>query len=50
VETFPLILDVPNLRLEGETLLTTDANGLPTGFIVSTSTQIVAKPALAGAQ
>ena len=50
VETLPLVLDVPNLRLEGETSLTTDANGLPTGFVASTGTQIIAKPALAGAQ
>ena len=50
VETLPLILDVPNLRLEGETMLTTDANGLPTGFVAWTATQLIAKPALAGAQ
>jgi hypothetical protein len=50
VETWPLILDIPNLRLEGETTLTTDTNGLPTGFIASTGTQLIAKPALTGVQ
>jgi len=46
VETWPLILDVPNLSLEGETSLTTDGNGLPTGFVDSSATKLVAKPAL----
>src|SRR5260370_41449565 len=36
VETLPLILDVPNMRLEGGTTLTTDGQGLPTGFVDST--------------
>jgi hypothetical protein len=50
VEEWPLILDVPNLRLEGDTSLTVDASGLPTGFVDSTETRLVAKPPLAGVQ
>ena len=50
VEKLPLILDVPNLRLEGETTLTTDGNGLPIGFVDSTETRLIAQPALAGVQ
>jgi hypothetical protein len=50
VETLPLILDIPNLQLEGETTLTMDANGVPTGFVGSGSTQLLAKPALSGVQ
>src|SRR5215813_15510851 len=50
VETLPFVLDVPNLQLEGETTLTSDANGLPTGFVASTGTQLMAKPALVGVQ
>lgn len=50
VEAFPLILDVPNLRLEGETTLMTDGDGLPTGLIDSGETRLVAKPPLAAEQ
>lgn len=50
VETLPLILDVPKLRLEGGTSLTTDGKGLPTGFVDSTQTRLTAKPPLAGLQ
>jgi len=49
VEAFPLILDVPNLRLDGATILLTDEHGLPTGLIAS-ETRLVAKPPLTGLQ
>jgi len=50
VKKLPLILDVPNLRLEGETILTTDGNGLPIGFVDPTETRLIAQPPLAGVQ
>ena len=49
-ETLPLILDVPNLRLKGETNLITDDQGLPTGFVHQTETQLIAYPPVTGVQ
>lgn len=48
-EALPLILDVANLELRGETVLTFDASGLPTGFVSGTETMLTASPALMGA-
>src|SRR5258706_12864999 len=48
VETLPIVLDVPNMRLEGATVLATDSRGIPTGSVNAAETRIVAKPALAG--
>lgn len=47
-ESLPLILDVPNLELRGETVLTFDTQGLPTGFEKGTETMLVASPTLTG--
>ena len=49
-ETLPLILDVPNLRLQGATSLNIDVDGLPTSSATSTETRIIAKPPLTGEQ
>src|SRR5260221_6695637 len=48
VETLPIVLDVPNMRLEGAPVLTTDSNGIPTGPVNAAETPIGSKPALAG--
>jgi hypothetical protein len=48
IEALPLYLDVPNLVLHGETILTDDADGLPTGFVHGTETTLVANPPLSG--
>src|SRR5437667_1101608 len=48
VETLPIVLDVPNMRLEGATVLTTDSKGIPTGSVNAAESRIVAKPVLAG--
>lgn len=47
-EPLPLILDVPNLELRGETVLTFDASGLPTDFERGTETMLTASPPLMG--
>jgi hypothetical protein len=49
-ETLPLTLDVPNLRLQGATSLNIDGDGLPTSFVGSTETRIVAQPPLTETQ
>jgi hypothetical protein len=50
IETLPLYLDIPNLELRGGTILTIDANGLPTGFVSGTETNLKANPPLSGEQ
>ena len=45
-ETLPLILDVPNLTLQGATSLNIDVDGLPTSSGGSTETRIIAQPPL----
>ena len=48
IEPLPILLDVPNLEMRGDTVLTLDAYGWPTGAVNGTETSFTATPFLGG--
>ncbi len=46
IEPLPIIVNVRNLSIVGATVLTFDAEGLPTGFVAASATVFAAEPAL----
>jgi hypothetical protein len=48
IEELPILLDVPNLELRGDTVLALDAAGWPTGAVNGTETSLTAIPYLGG--
>jgi hypothetical protein len=48
IEPLPILIDVPNLEMRGDTVLTLDADGWPTGAVKGTETSLTAITFLGG--